>query len=65
MIASQLASLRFEDKQKILELYDPVKRLREVLRLITKEIQVSQGREKDPHPRQRADGKIPKGILPQ
>ena len=40
MIAGQLASLRFEDKQKILELLDPVKRLKEVLRLITKEIQV-------------------------
>ncbi|MCY4513186.1 MAG: endopeptidase La [Bdellovibrionales bacterium] len=39
VIASQL-SLRFEDKQKILELYDPVKRLKEVLKLITKEIQV-------------------------
>ena len=39
VVASQL-NLRFEDKQKILELYDPIKRLKEVLRLITKEIQV-------------------------
>ena len=39
VVASQL-SLRFEDKQKILEISDPIKRLREVLRLITKEIQV-------------------------
>ena len=38
-VASKL-NLRFEDKQKILELSDPVERLREVLRLITKEIQV-------------------------
>lgn len=39
VVASQL-NLRFEDKQKILETIDPVERLREVLRLITKEIQV-------------------------
>ena len=39
VIASQL-NLRFEDKQKILELTDPIKRLKEVFRLITKEIQV-------------------------
>ena len=39
VISSQL-NLRFEDKQKILELYDPMKRLKEVLKLITKEIQV-------------------------
>ena len=39
VIASQL-NLRFEDKQKILELFHPMKRLKEVLRLITKEIQV-------------------------
>ena len=39
VIASQL-NLRFEDKQKILELFDPLKRLKEVLKLITKEIQV-------------------------
>ena len=39
VVASQL-NLRFEDKQKILEISDPVERLREVLRLITKEIQV-------------------------
>ena len=37
--ASQL-NLRFEDKQKILEIIDPMDRLKEVLRLITKEIQV-------------------------
>ena len=37
--ASQL-NLRFEDKQKVLEIIDPVERLRAVLRLITKEIQV-------------------------
>ena len=39
VIASQL-NLRFEDKQKILELANPLTRLKEVLRLITKEIQV-------------------------
>ncbi len=39
VIASQL-NLRFEDKQKILELANPMERLKEVLRLITKEIQV-------------------------
>ena len=37
--ASQL-NLRFEDKQKILEIIDPMDRLKEILRLITKEIQV-------------------------
>ena len=35
VVASQL-NLRFEDKQKILETIDPVERLREILRLITK-----------------------------
>ena len=39
VIASQL-NLRFEDKQKILEIQNAAKRLKEVLRLITKEIQV-------------------------
>ena len=39
VVASQL-NLRFEDKQKILEISDPTQRLKEVLRLITKEIQV-------------------------
>lgn len=39
IIASQL-NLKFEDKQAILELSDPIKRLKEVLRLITKEIQI-------------------------
>ncbi len=39
VIASQL-NLRFEDKQQILELANPLERLKEVLRLITKEIQV-------------------------
>ena len=39
VIASQL-NLRFEDKQKILEIIDPVLRLREVLKLITREIQI-------------------------
>ena len=39
VVASQL-NLRFEDKQKILEISDPVERLKEILRLITKEIQV-------------------------
>ena len=39
VIASQL-NLRFEDKQKILEIIDPVVRLKEVLKLITREIQI-------------------------
>ena len=39
VIASQL-NLRFEDKQKILELVDSLQRLREVLKLITREIQI-------------------------
>ena len=39
VIASQL-NLRFEDKQKILEVLDPVLRLKEVLKLITREIQI-------------------------
>ena len=39
VIASQL-NLRFEDKQKILEIIDSVERLREVLKLITREIQI-------------------------
>ena len=39
VIASQL-NLRFVDKQKILEIVDPVDRLREVLKLITREIQI-------------------------
>ena len=39
VIASQL-NLRFEDKQKILEILDPVLRLKEVLKLITREIQI-------------------------
>ena len=39
VIASQL-NLRFEDKQKILEIVDPVPRLKEVLKLITREIQI-------------------------
>ena len=39
VIASQL-NLRFEDKQKILEIIDPVERLKEVLKLITREIQI-------------------------
>ena len=39
VIASQL-NLRFEDKQKILEVIEPVKRLKEVLKLITREIQI-------------------------
>ena len=39
MIASQL-NLRFEDKQKILEIEDTVLRLKEVLKLITREIQI-------------------------
>ena len=39
VIASQL-NLRFEDKQKILEIIEPVKRLKEVLKLITREIQI-------------------------
>ena len=39
VIASQL-NLRFEDKQKILEIIDPIERLKEVLKLITREIQV-------------------------
>ncbi|MCY4321849.1 MAG: endopeptidase La [Bdellovibrionaceae bacterium] len=39
VIASQL-NLRFEDKQKILEIIDPVPRLKEVLKLITREIQI-------------------------
>ena len=39
VIASQL-NLRFEDKQKILEIIDPVLRLKEVLKLITREIQI-------------------------
>ena len=39
VIASQL-NLRFEDKQKILEIVDSVQRLKEVLKLITREIQI-------------------------
>ena len=39
VIASQL-NLRFEDKQKILEIIDTVDRLREVLQLITREFQI-------------------------
>ncbi|MGI9549312.1 MAG: endopeptidase La [Bdellovibrionales bacterium] len=39
VIASQL-NLRFEDKQRILEIANPINRLKEVLRLITREIQV-------------------------
>jgi len=39
VIASHL-SLRFEDKQKILETIDTVDRLKEVLKLITREIQI-------------------------
>ncbi|MCZ0932465.1 MAG: endopeptidase La, partial [Oligoflexia bacterium] len=39
VIASQL-NLRFEDKQKILEIIDPALRLKEVLKLITREIQI-------------------------
>ena len=39
VIASQL-NLRFEDKQKILECIDPFQRLKEVLKLITREIQI-------------------------
>ena len=39
VIASQL-NLRFEDKQKILEIVDSVPRLKEVLKLITREIQI-------------------------
>ena len=39
VIASQL-NLRFEDKQKILEITDAVLRLKEVLKLITREIQI-------------------------
>jgi len=39
VIASQL-NLRFEDKQNILEIANPIKRLKEVLRLITREIQI-------------------------
>ena len=39
VIASQL-NLRFEDKQKILEIIDPVVRLKEVLKLVTREIQI-------------------------
>ena len=39
VIASQL-NLRFEDKQKILEILEPVPRLKEVLKLITREIQI-------------------------
>ncbi len=39
VIASQL-NLRFEDKQKILEIVDTVPRLKEVLKLITREIQI-------------------------
>ena len=39
VIASQL-NLRFEDKQRILEQIDPIKRLKDVLSLITKEIQI-------------------------
>lgn len=39
VIASQL-NLRFEDKQKILEIVDAVPRLKEVLKLITREIQI-------------------------
>ena len=39
VIASQL-NLRFEDKQKILEIIDTVDRLKEVLQLITREFQI-------------------------
>ena len=39
VIASQL-NLRFEDKQKILEIIEPVVRLKEVLKLVTREIQI-------------------------
>ena len=39
VIASQL-NLRFEDKQKILEQINPIHRLKDVLALITKEIQI-------------------------
>ena len=39
VIASNL-NLRFEDKQKILEIVEPVPRLKEVLKLITREIQI-------------------------
>lgn len=39
VIASQL-NLRFEDKQRILEIVDSVPRLKEVLKLITREIQI-------------------------
>ena len=39
VIAAQL-NLRFEDKQKILEIVEPVSRLKEVLKLITREIQI-------------------------
>ena len=39
VIASQL-NLRFEDKQKVLEIVDPIPRLKEVLKLITREIQI-------------------------
>lgn len=39
VIASQL-NLKCKDKQKILEMQDAMKRLKEILRLITKEIQV-------------------------
>ena len=39
VIASQL-NLRFEDKQRILELVESVPRLKEVLKLITREIQI-------------------------
>ncbi len=33
-------NLRFEDKQKILEIIEPIQRLKEVLKLITREIQI-------------------------
>ena len=39
VVASQL-NLKFEDKQRILELVKPTRRLKEVLELITREIQV-------------------------
>lgn len=39
VIASQL-NLRFEDKQNILEIIDPIQRLKEVLKMITREMQI-------------------------
>ncbi len=63
-IVGQL-QLKLADKQAILEMDAPSKRLSRLYELMKAEIEILQVETQDPHARQEADGEDAEGVLPQ